>query len=180
DASSRVLQFASPSFDAAVMELLMAFAAGATLIIPSQRRLVGEPLVHTLTTYAVSHALVPPVALASVSRTPLDGLQTLIVGGEACPAELVEAWSSGRRMINAYGPTEATVCATMSGALSKTTRMPVPIGRPITNVRVFVLDAGLRLVPPGVVGELYIAGSGMARGGLGRSGLTAQRVGACR
>src|SRR5262249_16505646 len=120
DASSRVLQFASPSFDAAVMELLMAFAAGATLIIPSQRRLVGEPLVHPLPTCAVSHALVPPVALASVSRTPLDGLQTLIVGGEACPAELVEAWSSGRRMINAYGPTEATVCATMSGALSKT------------------------------------------------------------
>ncbi|MFE2032055.1 amino acid adenylation domain-containing protein [Streptomyces scopuliridis] len=171
---SRVLQFASPSFDAAVLELGMALTAGAALVVPPPGPLAGEALADVLAGQRVSHALIPPAALASVpTTTALPGFSSLIVGGDACSADLVARWSSGRRMVNAYGPTESTVAATMSGPLSGT-RTP-PIGRPVFNTQALVLDAGLRPVPVGVAGELYIAGEGLARGYLRRPGLTAER-----
>ena len=115
--------------------------------------------------------------LASVPVGRVRGLECLIVGGEACPELLVAQWSAGRRMFNAYGPTEVTIAATLSGPLSGPA-VP-PIGRPVRNTRVFVLDDGSGLVPPGVAGELYVAGAGLARGYLGRPGLTAERFVAC-
>ena len=171
---SRVLQYASPSFDAAVLEVCMALATGAALVVPPPGPLVGDALAEVLAGNRVTHALIPPTALASVPAADLPTLRTLVVGGEACSAELVARWAPGRRMVNAYGPTEATVAATMSAPLSPRTGAP-PIGRPVWNTRVYVLDAGLRPVPPGVVGELYIAGDGLARGYLHRPALTAER-----
>nr|WP_275883849.1 non-ribosomal peptide synthetase [Streptomyces sp. FXJ1.172]WEO94732.1 amino acid adenylation domain-containing protein [Streptomyces sp. FXJ1.172] len=171
---SRVLQFASPSFDAAVLEVCMALAHGGALVVPPRGPLAGEDLVDVLRAYQVSHALIPPAALAGVPAARLPDLRTLVVGGEACSAELVAQWAPGRRMVNAYGPTESTVMATTSAPLAPGTGAP-PIGHPVTNTAVYVLDEALRPVPPGVVGELYIAGPGLARGYLGRPGLTADR-----
>ncbi|MER7491262.1 non-ribosomal peptide synthase/polyketide synthase [Streptomyces pharetrae] len=173
----RVLQFASPSFDASVLELCVSLLTGATLLTGEEGPLVGERLAQVLAERRVSHTLIPPAALATVAPETADALphlRTLIVGAEACPAHLVERWASGRRMINSYGPTEATVVATWTGPLTPGAGAP-PIGRPAAATRVHVLDAALRPVPPGVTGELYVAGPGLARGYLNRPGLTASR-----
>ncbi|MBN6042357.1 non-ribosomal peptide synthetase, partial [Amycolatopsis sp. 195334CR] len=169
---SRVLQFASPSFDAAFWELCMAFGSGATLVLPESREL-GE-LAAVVERFGVTHALLTPSALAAVPAGSLPALTHLIVGGEACSRELVAAWAPGRRMVNAYGPTESTVCAVLSSPLSVVDPV-VPIGRPVVGTSVYVLDRGLRPVPVGVPGELYVSGAGVARGYLGRAGLTASR-----
>src|SRR3954453_20784643 len=167
---ARVLQFASQSFDAAVSEIVTVFASGAALVLPSAWR-SGPALAHLIRVHGVTHAPLPPVLLPDL---PEDvPLQTLVVAGESCAPDLVARWSRGRRMINAYGPTETTVCPTMSEALAGA--IVPPIGRPIWNTQVYVLDGGLEPVPAGVSGELYIAGSGLARGYVGRAGLTAER-----
>nr|AKC91856.1 nonribosomal peptide synthetase [Streptomyces muensis] len=171
-AGSRVLQLASVGFDAAVLELSMAFGSGATLVIAPQGRLLGDDLAALLARQEITHTLITPSALATLPETDLPHLRTLLTGAEACPPELVARWSPGRRFINAYGPTEASVVATWSDPLTQDT---APIGRPLPNTRVYVLDAGLRVVPVGVAGELYVAGAGLARGYVNRAGLTASR-----
>nr|WP_168509945.1 non-ribosomal peptide synthetase [Streptomyces sp. S1D4-11]QIY97413.1 amino acid adenylation domain-containing protein [Streptomyces sp. S1D4-11] len=170
---SRVLQFASASFDGAVMEVLMALPAGATLVLPPHGPIVGEPLQRFLTERRITHTLLAPSAVATLDPRGLDGLRTLVVGGEACTGDLVERWARDRRMINAYGPTESTVVATMSAPL--TGAQTPPIGTPLPNTQVYVLDGTLQPVPVGVAGDLYIAGVHLARGYHGRPGLTAER-----
>ncbi|MFI1198400.1 non-ribosomal peptide synthase/polyketide synthase [Streptomyces sp. NPDC020883] len=173
----RVLQFASPSFDAAVLELCVSLLSGATLVAGEEGPLLGERLAQVLAERRITHALIPPAALATVppeTAAALPCLRTLIVGAEACPADLVTHWAPGRRVINSYGPTEATVVATWTGPLAPAAGPP-PIGRPAAGTRVQVLDGALRPVPIGVTGELYVAGPGLARGYLGRPGLTASR-----
>ncbi|WP_369386594.1 non-ribosomal peptide synthase/polyketide synthase [Streptomyces sp. CG1] len=175
DGDSRVLLLASPSFDASVLELMMAIGAGATLVVAGERRLAGEELAGLLAGAGVSHAFVPPSVLATLpagAEDALPGLRSLVVGGEACSADLVRRWSVGRRMTNLYGPTETTVAASVSRPLSGDV---YPIGAPLAGTRVYVLDAGLGLVPPGSRGELYVGGVGVARGYLGRPGLTGLR-----
>ncbi|WP_203895674.1 non-ribosomal peptide synthetase, partial [Planobispora longispora] len=170
---ARVLQFASIGFDGAVLEWLMAFAGGAALVLAPTGVYGGEPLGRFLAEARITHAFVTPAALATVPERPLPDLRALLVGGEACRPELVRRWAAGRRMINVYGPTETTVVVTTSDPL--TSPDDIPIGRPVYDARLHVLDAGLRPVPLGGTGELYVAGPAVARGYLNRPGLTAER-----
>ncbi|MFE9746689.1 amino acid adenylation domain-containing protein [Saccharothrix saharensis] len=166
----RVLQFSSPSFDASVLELCMALPAGAALVVPPPGPLLGDQLADVIRTFGVTHALIPPVALATMPDVALPTFRTLVVGGDACPPDLVARWAPGRRMVNAYGPTESTVVTSWSEPLEP--GGTPPIGRPIPGTEVRVLDGDLR---PVAEGELYVTGVGLARGYLGRPGLTAQR-----
>ncbi|MFF9052375.1 amino acid adenylation domain-containing protein [Streptomyces erythrochromogenes] len=177
--TSRVLQFASPSFDASVWEMCMGLLSGATFVLADKDALApGDPLADTIARHGVTHVTLPPPVLAAVPAGALASVETLVVAGDATTPELVATWSAGRRMINAYGPTETTVCATMSAPLAGDGRVP-PIGGPITDTGVHVLDDGLRPVDPGVIGELYVSGASLARGYLGRPDLSAQRFVAC-
>jgi amino acid adenylation domain-containing protein len=172
--SSRVLQFASFSFDACIFEVLMALCSGAALHVPAPGVLAGAALHHVLREGCITHTLLPPTVLAGLPDDSLPQLQTLFTGGEAASHALVQRWATGRRLINAYGPTEATVCATMHVCDTRHPGSP-PIGSPIANTRVYILDVHGQPSPVGVAGEIHIAGIQVARGYLRRPDLTAER-----
>ncbi len=168
---SRVSHLASPSFDASIFEQLMAICAGATLVVVPPEVYGGEDLAAVLRHHRVSHAFVTPTTLASLDPTEVPDLRVLLVAGEALPPALVTRWADGHRMIDAYGPTEATVMSSLGDPL--TAGEHVTIGRPTRGAAAVVLDTRLRPVPVGVPGELYVAGAGLARGYLRRPDLTA-------
>ena len=172
----RVSQLASPSFDVAMWEFCVTLLSGATLVVPPGP-LAGAELGEFLRDRRITIAATSPAALGSVPPMDLPDLQTMTVGSEACPGDLVARWSPGRKLINAYGPTEATVGATMSDPLSGSASPP--IGRALADTELYVLDSRGRPVPHGVVGELYIAGRCISRGYLGRPELTEQRFLPC-
>ena len=173
--ASRVLQFATLNFDASVSEIFTALSAGATLVLAEKDNLMpGSPLLSTLKGQAITHVTLPPSALAAMDPMPLPDLATLITAGEPCPSKLLKKWGNGRRFINAYGPTETTVCASACICRDDDTEQ-LPIGRPIDNTSLYVLDENLKPVPLGVPGELYISGAGVARGYLNRPELTREK-----
>jgi amino acid adenylation domain-containing protein len=171
---SRVLQFASMSFDASVSEIFKTLLAGARLYVePGTRALSGPDLNRFLREQEITVVTLPPSVLATLKFEELPALRTLVVAGEACPPDLVDRWSRGRHFLNAYGPTEITVCATM-GECSETGGRP-PIGYPMQNITVHVLDSNLQTLPTGEVGELYLGGVGLARGYHHQPELTAEK-----
>ncbi|NGO71809.1 non-ribosomal peptide synthetase, partial [Streptomyces boncukensis] len=174
---TRVLQFASFSFDAAAWEVCASLLTGAVLVLADDAdRAPGAPLARLIERARVEVVCLPPTVLAAwPEELPMPDGITVITAGEACSPELVARWADGRTMLNAYGPTESTVCATVSTALDPRAGGRPPVGRPLAGTRIRVLDAGLRPVPPGVTGELYLAGGGLALGYLHRPELTAQR-----
>jgi amino acid adenylation domain-containing protein/thioester reductase-like protein len=183
---SRVLLFASQAFDASFSEWTIALLNGSSLIIPnsSSIRANSSELSGFISRYKVTHATLPPAFLSNIDDKKLQDLQTIIVAGEACSPAAVFRFAGGRRMINAYGPTETTVCATMSGPLDpiadgSENMGSVTIGSPILNTQIYVLDPSFNPVPIGAIGELFIAGTGLARGYFGRAGLTSERFIAC-
>lgn len=186
ESTDRVLQFASQAFDASVWEMLLAFGSGAALVIPEQstRTDAAARLALDIQTLGVTHATLPPALVSALDPESLKTLKTLVVAGETCSPEIVARFSTNRKMFNAYGPTETTVCATISPALKPNTDVfvgagPITIGHPLANMQVFLLDSSLQPVQNGMQGELYVAGKGLARGYIGRPGLTAQRFVAC-
>jgi amino acid adenylation domain-containing protein len=176
DGASRVLQFASFSFDACASEIFTSICQGASLHLVAQEDVLSDPTsLFAQTGKEITHATLTPAVLATFPKdSELGGLSTLVVAGDVLPDSLAERWKPGRRLINAYGPTEATVCATLHICDGRESRT-VPIGRPIANMRIYILNGRREPVPVGVVGELYIGGAGVARGYLNQPELTAER-----
>jgi len=173
-ASSRVLQFSSISFDASIFEIVMAFYSGAQLHMGSRESLMpGPPLAEFLRKHQVTIVTLPPSALAVLPPWSLPALKTITVAGEACPQALVTQWAPGRKFFNLYGPTEGTIWSTYADCVSSMHKPP--IGRPIANTQVYVLDQYMNPVPIGVQGELHVGGCGVARGYLNRPQLTRER-----
>jgi amino acid adenylation domain-containing protein len=169
---ARMLQFASLGFDAAVAEVFPALAAGATLVLAGRDELLaGAPLLGLLAGEGVTHATLPPSLLAVLPHAELPALRVLLSAGEALPAAVAARWARGRRLHNAYGPTEVTVCA-CEGAYAEGDGEPT-LGAPLDNARLYVLDEAMRPVAVGAPGELYVAGPGLARGYGGQPGATA-------
>ncbi|HET7462356.1 MAG TPA: amino acid adenylation domain-containing protein, partial [Longimicrobium sp.] len=172
----RVLQFSSFSFDACAFETFRALTRGASLHLGAPGQvLTGDALSGTAARHGLTHAVLPPAVLdAMPPGETLPSIRTVVVAGDAVPEPLVRRWAPGRWLINAYGPTEATVCASLGRCLADEPGDPT-IGRPIWNARIYILDAAGEPVPAGVAGELFIGGVGVARGYLNRPGLTAER-----
>nr|WBO76410.1 amino acid adenylation domain-containing protein [Streptomyces sp. SBE_14.2] len=175
---SRVLQFASPSFDVAFWDLCLGLLSGGRLVVvPAELRVPAAPLADYAHAHGITFMILPPALLAAMpDDVQLPPTATLLAGTERVSPELVGRYARGRMMFNAYGPTEATTNSTLglcdpdipAGSI-------VPIGVPDPGTRAYVLDAYLRPVPAGLTGELYLGGSGLARGYLGRPDLTAER-----
>ena len=170
---ARILQFSPLSFDASLFEIVMALMHGATLHLASQEALMPGPgLLDLLQREQISHLTIPPSALAALPEGDLPRLRTLACAGEACPQSLVERFAPGRQFFNLYGPTESTVWTT--GTQVEGNAEPT-LGTAIPGLAVRVMDRALQLVTDGDSGELCIAGVGLARGYLGRPGLTAEK-----
>ncbi|MFI6466449.1 non-ribosomal peptide synthase/polyketide synthase [Streptomyces sp. NPDC050538] len=175
---SRVLQFASPSFDVAFWDLCLGLLSGGRLVVvPADRRVPGAPLADYANEHGITFMILPPALLAAMPEdVQLPPEATLLAGTERVSPELVGRYARGRMMFNAYGPTEATTNSTLGLCDPDTpTGTIVPIGVPDPGTRAYVLDDRLRPVPAGVTGELYLGGAGLARGYLGRPALTAER-----
>ncbi|HEX2057827.1 MAG TPA: amino acid adenylation domain-containing protein, partial [Actinomycetota bacterium] len=174
----RVLQFPSIGFDASLFDIAVALSAGATLCVGSRAALLpGPDLFRFMAEQRVTIATLQPSALSALQSNELPDLRVLMIAGEVCPGDLAQQWARQRRVFNGYGPTEATIGCVwyeVPYAPAATLQSP-PIGRPIANTAVYVLDSNLEPAPVGVPGEMYIAGVPLARGYLKRPGVTAER-----
>ncbi|MEC4763875.1 amino acid adenylation domain-containing protein [Mycobacterium sherrisii] len=168
----------SLSFDFSVWEIWAALLGGRRLVVVPETVTRSPDDFHAL--LVREHVSVLTQTPSAVGMLSPEGLETaaLVVAGEACPPEVVDQWAPGRVMVNGYGPTETTVCVAISAPLVEGSSA-VPIGSPVPGAALFVLDRWLKPVPPGVVGELYVAGAGVACGYVRRAGLTSSRFVAC-
>ncbi|MEM7127315.1 MAG: amino acid adenylation domain-containing protein [Chloroflexota bacterium] len=173
--NSRLLQVVSLNFDVSISDLVTAWSAGATLVLaPPEMPLAPENLVPLLNDLEISHFGMVPTLMATMDPQTVPNLQTVMVGGEACPPELVRRWSTDYRFLNFYGPTEVSICTTIMDYSDYTPRpnQSPPIGSAVADKQLYILDDHLQPLPDGIPGELYIGGPSLARGYLNRSDLT--------
>ena len=171
--TDRVLQGFSVAFDAAVEEVWLAFGSGAALVVGSRELMRSGPsLGIELTSRRISILSCVPTLLAAM-EDDIRSLRLLILGGEACPPDLIARWwRPGLRILNTYGPTEATVIATWAECHPQ---KPVTIGKPLPNYGALILNEGGQPLGVGEPGELHLLGAGIARGYVGRQDLTDAR-----
>lgn len=171
--TDRVYQGFSIAFDASVEEVWLALSSGAALVAGTAEMVRSGPALPEMLTQSGVTVLSCVPTLLSMMAKDVPGLRLLILGGETCPQDLAERWARpSRRLVNTYGPTEATVVATYGDCTPGKT---VTIGRPMPNYTCYILDRHLLPVPPGVGGELCIGGVCLARGYVARADLTAEK-----
>ncbi|CCQ17332.1 non-ribosomal peptide synthetase (fragment), partial [Rhodococcus sp. AW25M09] len=170
--ASRFLHVCSPNFDPSVLEWMAAFSVGATLVVVPASILGGTELAELLKAEQVTHAIITPAVLGTMDPHGIDSLEVLSVGGDVTTPELLARWAGDRKYFNGYGPTETTI---ISSFAELTPGEPITIGRPIHGMSVLILDSRLVPVPTGVAGDLYLSGGALARGYLGRPGLSSER-----
>jgi amino acid adenylation domain-containing protein/thioester reductase-like protein len=170
----KVLQFTSINFDVSMAEIFPALVSGATLHIVNQNtRLSVADLQHYIHQHHIQLLSIPPTVLEHFEQTALPRVETIIIGGDRCDSRVINYWKKQCRLINGYGPTEATVYALTKQFETRT--LPNNIGRPLYNVEAFILDEDLHPTPTGVMGELFIGGLGLAEGYLNRPELTQEK-----
>ncbi|MBQ4878624.1 amino acid adenylation domain-containing protein [Pseudoalteromonas luteoviolacea] len=170
---SRVMQFASIGFDASVAEWMMALLSGAQLhICPEPIKQAAPALSDWLLSQQITHLTIPPVLLEVLRFHEDYCFEALLVGGEACSASVAAQWARTYAMYNAYGPTEASVCATMGRIEPEKT---LHIGRALANMQLYVVSEQGALLPEGCIGELWIGGTGLARGYLNQPELSKEK-----
>ncbi|MGG3837964.1 amino acid adenylation domain-containing protein [Paenibacillus thiaminolyticus] len=170
----RIGQFASISFDASAWEIFMGLLNGAALYLLTREVILDQRLFQAyLRNNGVTVMTLPPAYALYLEPDSLPALRLLITAGSASSMDLVNRWSGKVTYINAYGPTETTICATIWQAPKEgSSAHLVPIGKPIANTEIYILDDHRQLVKAGEIGEIYIGGIGLARGYLGRPSLT--------
>ena len=177
DGSDRMLQFASSSFDASVWETFTILLGGGTLYLISRDVINNlDDFKNCINENEITITLLPPAYLSGIEPGNLPSLKKLVTGGSAITKELVEKWKDKAAYMNAYGPTEYSVIATAWNYQSEEMGYDsVPIGKPVSNTRIYILDKDQKLLPVGVAGEMCVSGDGIARGYLNRQSLTAEK-----
>jgi surfactin family lipopeptide synthetase A len=172
--TSRILQFSSIGFDASVWEIFSALVCGATLYIVSNKiKSDVEKLEQVICDQRINMAAFTPEILRLVNPFNLGCLKYVISAGDKCNRKIIDKWKSDRLFINSYGPTENTICMTLYKF--KNDDLPNNIGKPLNNIKCYILGTYCRVIPIGVIGELHISGAGLARGYLNQAELTAEK-----
>jgi tyrocidine synthetase-3 len=177
DGDDRILLFSSFTVDASVAQIGLAIAAGARLVIAAKDQLLDHDAFEAfVAAKGITHVDAVPLFWSGLSPKRPLALRRIVVGGDICPVAVAARWGRAQPLFNEYGPTEATITALRHEvAEDDFARQRLPVGRPIANTRVYVLDWTGNLAPLGVPGELYIGGAGVARGYLANDALTAQK-----
>lgn len=166
DISDKVLMTFNIAFDGCLFDILISLASGASLCVPTNENLVGENLENDIRNYGITVLTLTPTVLSNISYQEFSSLRMISVAGEKCPLALAKTWGTLYKFRNLYGPSEGTICSTEYeyDPIRDKNIVDLPIGKPMGNVEIYIVDSNLQPVPRGVVGEMCISGKNLAIG----------------